>query len=293
MTLCIASRYRNGSIHLVTDSRLNFGSSIDAADTGTKVADIPLRLYSPAAAGSAPLIHHEGVVGVAVVGSQTTTYVVRELLRPILGSLQFAGHLADTSLKGIAEVAAAVLRAVSRETCRILFEKGLGQVILVGWCPEERRGRGFCLSPQVRAASVDVSITELFDSAKHEFFGSGAEEARALSNSHPAWLGYNIVRAVCEDANVPSVGGAVQFGLLEDTDFRVMGVRDYLLNHDLREIYTAFYLGGVEVYGGENLLGDLGMSVRERFFSPFESEILNWMELGYAGVNSTAHWHRQ
>ena len=69
-----------------------------------------------------------------------------------------------------------------------------------------------------------------------------------------------------------------------------MGIRDYRVNSHLKEIYTAFYMAGVELYGGQNLLGDSGFAVRSAFLNAFEADILSLMNQGYAVVNSDAHW---
>ncbi|MGD0265296.1 MAG: hypothetical protein ABSD47_10175 [Candidatus Methylomirabilota bacterium] len=289
MTLCVVWRPKGGVIQVAADSRVSFGS--DAADVAVKVTALPMRLYHATPHGSDELrLAYERILGLAVVGSLPTTYIAKELLQGVLGSLQFAEGIADISMNGVARVVATVFRSVSRDVCRAIFERGRGQLILVGHCLEHRTGRAFLLSVETTSGKVDVEISELLTSNNYAFFGSGASAATALHAANPDSPGYRIVRAVCDDPAVPSVGGNIQFGILDSEDFRVMGIRDYRVNSHLKEIYTAFYMAGVELYGGQNLLGDSGFAVRSAFLNAFEADILSLMNQGYAVVNSDAHW---
>lgn len=288
MTLCAVMRH-GSHIHVATDSRLSFGKV--SADVCIKVMALPLHLFHATPAGrQQPVLAHSRILGVVTVGSLATTYVAKELLGSVLSSLQFADGLADISMAGITDVCARVLRSVSRDVCAAIFNEGRGQLVLVGECVITRSARAFVLSVSAPPTGVDVTVAEILTDSPAAFFGSGKNAAQAAYTHEPDLFSYQIVRAVCNDPRVPSVGGHVQFGILESGDFRVMGIRDYQVNEARKEIYTGFYIAGVEVYGGNDLLGDSGFALQKGFLSPFESEILEFECRGYAGVASQAHW---
>jgi hypothetical protein len=252
---------------------------------------LALHLYHSRAAGEArPQLFQSRVLGVATVGSLTTTYVAKELLEAVLSNLQFAEGVTDISMAGIAEVCAQVLRSVSREVCRAIFDKGQGQLVLLGHCLVSDSPRVFLLSVTTAATGVDVAVEEILTENGERFFGSGAKAAsRHLTNSTDVFP-YQVVRAVARDPSEESVGGNVQFGVLDGPDFRIMGIREVDANDELKEFYIGFYIGGLEIYGGASLFGNSGYAFSNSFLNPFEREIDDLYRRGYAPVNSKAHW---
>jgi hypothetical protein len=258
---------------------------------GVKLMPLALRLYHAASAGEAqPRLAHSRVLGLATVGSLATTYVAKELLEAVLSNLQFAEGLTDISMAGIAEVCARVLRSVSREICAAIFEQGRGQLVLLGHCLVRDVPRVFLLTIAVSGTGVQVEIEEILSENGERFFGSGAEAAVRHLQSSTDVFPYQVVRAVARDPSEPSVGGNVQFGVLDSPDFRIMGIRDFETNEDLKEFYTGFYLGGLEIYGGRSLFGDLGFAFAKSFLNPFEREIDGLIRRGYTPVESKTHW---
>ncbi|HEX8674027.1 MAG TPA: hypothetical protein VF710_19165 [Longimicrobium sp.] len=216
--------------------------------------------------------------------------MAKELLEAVLSNLQFAEGLTDISMAGIAEVCARVLRSVSREICAAIFEQGRGQLVLLGHCLVRDVPRVFLLTIAVSGTGVQVEIEEILSENGERFFGSGAEAAVRHLQSSTDVFPYQVVRAVARDPSEPSVGGNVQFGVLDSPDFRIMGIRDFETNEDLKEFYTGFYLGGLEIYGGRSLFGDLGFAFAKSFLNPFEREIDGLIRRGYTPVESKTHW---
>jgi hypothetical protein len=288
MTLCAVWR-RNHQIQIATDSRLSVNGA--GADVCVKLMPLTLRLCHATKAGEErPQIAHSRVLGVATVGSLTTTYVVKELLEAVLSNLQFAEGLTDISMAVIANVCARVMRSTSREICAAIFDKGLGQIVLLGHCLAKEMPRVFLLTVTTGDIGVDVAVEEILVEDGMRFFGSGALAAEQHINRSTDVYPYQVVRAVARDSSVPSVGGNVQFGVLDGPDFRVMGIRDFKKNDVLKEIYVGFYIAGLEIYGGSSLLGDLGFAFARSFLSPYEHEIIDLMDSGYNLVETRAHW---
>ena len=70
----------------------------------------------------------------------------KEFLEQVLAGVQFAGHLADTSLAGIVGAMTPMLQLLAKDVCAVLFEKGQGDIIVVGNCPVTQTGRAFRIS---------------------------------------------------------------------------------------------------------------------------------------------------
>ena len=72
-----------------------------------------------------------------------------------------------------------MLQMLAKDVCSILFEDGLGEIIIVGNCPITRTGRAFKISIVCDVhAGVQATASELFNGPHKEFFGSGARRAR-------------------------------------------------------------------------------------------------------------------
>lgn len=291
MTLCALWR-RGQQIQVATDSRLNW--NVSRADVGVKLMALPLHLYDPVPQGEPgpPRLAHSRILGLATVGSLETTYIAKELLETVLSSLQFAPGLTDISMEGIANVCARILRNVSREVCAVLAKDGQGQLVLVGRCLETDRSRVFLLTVVAPMTGVDVTVEEILTENGSRYLGSGAAAAEKWSLETGEIFPYQLVRRVANDPDVPSVGGNVQFGVLDTPDFRITGIRDYTVNHARKEFYVGWYLGGLEILGdGERaLLGDTGFHFSRAFLNPFEGDIAALLHRGYRIVPSASHW---
>lgn len=290
MTLCVVTRHKQ-QVQVATDSRLNWG--ISNADIGVKIMTVPLRLHPPKAEGNHARSQPEysRTLGLAAVGSLPTTYVAKELLGSVLSSLQFVPGATDISMSGIAEVCARILRNVSREICRALFADGTGQLVLVGRCLITEQSHVFVLTVENNGEDLDVLVEEFTDEDAPLFLGSGAAAARRAASRHSIFA-FDVVREVAANEEVKTVGGNVQFGVLEakEPDFRVTGVRDYRVNHARKEVYLAFYMGGLEIMGGASLLGDINYAINTSYLNPVRREVDRLVERGYLIVPSTTNW---
>ncbi len=290
MTLCIAWKDSKGSIYLASDSRISIG--FGSTDVGVKVMSLPLRLYESTPAGaSSPTLTHRRELGIAVIGSLTTTYIAKELLQNVFAGLQYAEGVADESFASMVELGASLFRQLTHDVCRLLFSNGLGKLVMVGYCPVERCGKAFVVSIDASSYPVQATQTELFTSQAFEFFGSGRTAAISLhqQNSH-ALSPYQLVRGVIAAKAIESVGGAVQAGILDSEDFRVVGVRDYRQNDSLKEMSIGHFLGGQEIVDGPLQFSSKGFVVSSPFLDPFQSEIDALFSQGYSPVSSTDHW---
>jgi hypothetical protein len=288
MTLCALQR-QNQQVWVATDSRLTWRGRSVPADVGVKLMPLVLRVYGAVEAGSnaPPTLLHTRVLGLATVGSLVTTFVAKQLLEAVLSSLQAAGHLADLSMRTIAEVCAKVLESVSRDVCNAIFEDGTGQLVLVGKCLETHHPRVFVLRVPEAGGGKVVEIEEVLQENGVLYLGSGREAAEAINPT--GWL-FDTVQKVADDPEVPSVGGNVQFGVLSEDDFRIMGVRAVKVNHDLKEFYIGYFVAGLEILGGDAFLADRGLILRGSFLNPIDPQVRELLMFGYMPVRSMEHW---
>lgn len=152
------------------------------------------------------------------------------------------------------------------------------------------QARVFLLTVVAPPTGVDVTVEEILTEDGTAFFGSGASEAERHSHQSGQVAPFHVVKAIADDPHVPSVGGNIQFGVLDSEDFRITGIRDYKVNEELREVYVGFYLGGLEILGGSSLFGNSGFAFNKPFLIPFEREIHGLLDRGYTDVDSTRHW---
>ena len=291
MTICAVTRVGT-SIQLATDSRLSWGKVLSSADIGVKIMSLPLTLIPPtdAATGVTPP-GSTTVLGLAFTGSSTTSYVAKDVLGSIFSALQYAEGVSDISLSGIAALSAAILERISRDVCQAIFESGVAELILVGWCPVQQAARAFRLGSTSPNEPFAITYTEILLDDDWAFYGSGTTDARLIHQQHPTWQGYRVVHHLSHEGNVSSVGGPVQIGLVEDHHFAVKGVRDFRVDHTRREVFVGFFIGGVELLGANDPFGDSGMVTRKSFIAPFEHDINELLDQGYNLVDSTAHWN--
>lgn len=250
-------------------------------DTAIKVMTLPITIYEAGRQPfSDPLVRQ--VLGLGVVGSFLTTYTVKETLQDVLSSLQRVPGYTDISLAAVVELISGVLQAIATGVRSVLRDKGGGQLILVGHCPVEMRGRAFVLSARSDESGINLESRELFGSTDVEYFGDyrATTAAETLRADVPGISGWEVLKRVRADPQVRSVGGHLQYGLLDSADFRVLGVYDYEVDHDARELYAGFYIGGVE-YRRDLNRTDSSLFVSHAFLIDQRDEINALLEAGY------------
>lgn len=285
MTLIALWHPESGSLQVASDSRATFDCSF--ADIAVKITEIDLRIFASTPAGSPedfePDLLIERTLGLSVVGSLTSTLTCASVLRPILGGLQIAEGLTDYSLVSVAKIVGAVFERVAKEVCQAIFEKGEGAIVLIGKCPLSGDVAAYKITVDSRTGALASSVERLPVGTRPIFLGSesGRQAAENLLARNPKLIGFRVVRQVCDDENVSSVGGNVQFGAVDGDDFRTWGVHEFEVDDASRIVRTGFFVAGVELFGPNDALSNLGFVPRHPFVSPFRPDIELLIRRGY------------
>ncbi len=274
MTLVVAWR-DNSDIHLAADSRLSFGQGAAPADVGAKITVIEMRVSGPTPAGTTgPTWTTARHLGLAVVGSLTTAAVLQATLTSVLGSLSAVGNV--ITMDDVSSIVEQLFQHVSQAVCAAIFNQGRGELVLVGWCDGQRMNRAFLFQIDANAFPIQVTRSEVLRSNKIEYRGSGSAAALA-QHGNPL----QVLKAVILDPNIPSVGGAVQYGRLRGCDFRLLMVRDYNPDDSSKTVEVAFFLHGLPLLGTATPALPAGYSVSGTAIDPFCSDINALLARGY------------
>jgi hypothetical protein len=283
MTLVALWKDRSGVLHLASDSCVSFGAS-PPANVGVKIAVVDVAIFGPTPEGGVEPHLMDYRIGIATIGSVVTTHTAVATLRHSLRRLQTVVPVTEVATEELAKVACDVLGAVSAATCQALFEKGLGELILVGHCPKAGVGKAFLIQCPTPATALP-SFSEVELSPRDvRFFGSGSLAAQTLvptgtvaSNFDPL----RTVKAVIDDPAVSEVDGALQYGRLDPHRFEVLAVRGFNANHDNKTIHIYISIGGLEVEPGLGSGASGNLYRRLGFIDPWWQEINRLLDEGY------------
>lgn len=220
MTLAMAWRTHD-AIMMAADSRLNFNGLY--VDQGIKIISTPYRIYGPGDRTSDNIVG-AGDLGLCFAGSAVAALTLCESLRDVLTQMQAAPDYSDTSMDGIVDLLWRTYEVLETDLCAALFEKGLAKVIVAGFCTRQGRQRAFLfdVAPGTYARSKREILLAVGD---NEIIGSGASQARNILPLQPTPRDYlETLTTVIDDPTEPTVGGAVQYGELKASVFRVLGV---------------------------------------------------------------------
>lgn len=274
MTLVIAQK-KNRVISFSSDSRISFERySSSPFDCGIKVFSIPVKIYSPTDSETGgQTLDYDYSLGLAICGSTTNAYTIKESIYEILQNLQHI-PLYPLSMVEIAQLVFNVFKSVSQALLdTLLHEKALCELVLGGYCPNSQKIRVFKFS--AKASAIDP-FTYCYDEILKnegdiEFFGTGRKEAISIFATNNELTPLHIIKQVVKEAKVDSVGGALQYGKFErDNNFKIFGVANCeLVDGHPRDSYQ---LRGMSLYKDELEKGAAGFLVSYTCIMPFEKE---------------------
>jgi hypothetical protein len=240
VTLCIAWRDDEGKVHLASDSRVTVANN-SYEDIAVKVTRISCEIFPP----SSGLVNGGGVqkisLGMAFAGSHLGAYVIKESLVEVLSRLQYVPGVTEISMDKIVKIAFHAYEKLSKKLCSTsVAQNGICEIFLVGFCPKQNIVRAFKLS--TNPLTNVHSCTEILNTgyAGLELSGSGKSAASLQAN-----LKINPLRAlkdVIDDSSRQDVGGSYQYGICENTDFRILC--EYLIDE---EGWPAYMRAGLNI----------------------------------------------
>jgi hypothetical protein len=277
----VAAVWFNGGVpYLGSDSRLTVG--LDHVDTSVKVTAFTMAFLEPSSAGwSSGRAFHRHSIGLCAAGSVAPTMAVKESLRALVERMWAVPGLADLSMETVAEVVAAILHPLWHKAVAALGADEQAVIAIGGWCPVKKRGRAFVLRTDGTTYPAKVVYKEVLPTDPPYYFGSGASEATRVSGDDPQLTPLQVIRRVIDEGRVGSVGGRVQAGVLEGTDFTICTIHDYTVDHRLREVRTGHFLGGLQLMNHEAMPLPDGISILPKSLLPFEQDISAFHSQGY------------
>lgn len=272
MTLVIANKFRN-TISFCSDSRLSFGTS-GYIDFCVKIFSVPVKIQSPTTAETRITSNgYDQKLGLAVVGSFSNAYTVKESIYEMLQHLQYVPGYTDVSMDGIAKLVYKVFNKVTHDLAPILFRNGLCQLILGGYCAKENRIRVFEYSVTL-IPSLTTTLREILISDEMRFYGTGETVAQQAQTQNPSFGPLHILREVVNNGKIESVGGGLQYGEFVNRDFKVFGVQDYRLYADGSFKEYLYTLRGINLYKDEFERDYDGFHIAYTFKTPFVNDIM-------------------
>jgi hypothetical protein len=278
MTLCIAWKDRDG-IHLASDSRISFPSQT-SIDIATKITYLDVKICDPIMHGTTEMkVAYQGRLGIALVGSITSTFSIKESLQSTLDLMQHVPGVANISLDSICDVILKYFEYLSRAACESLGDKGRGLLIVTGYCPDKKTVRAFEISLDCSAYPIKGIKTELFIGNNVSMFGSGKKRAEDIRKNNPQFSNFQLLRSVIHDKSEKSVGGGIQYGIATEKDFIIKGVQDYQVDDKQKKVRVGFYLRGIEMLNSE--FSTLNFHINKPYIMPFYKEIDGLINQGY------------
>jgi hypothetical protein len=221
VTLCIVWNDA-GNIHFASDSRGTAGgNTIDAV---IKVLRIPYRISGAAFPGETPPVLAEGEIGMAAAGATLIAMMTKEALVELVRNMQgVQGH----NTFGMDEIASFLFQGF-KEICGRFHTMGTAgdtSVIIAGHCAATRRLRSFKME-HVWALQEQFCTEVLTNHGDVEYLGVGIPIAAGHLLGQPLTQRtmLSAMQAVIDDPSVPGVGGNIQYGSFNGSNFVVSGV---------------------------------------------------------------------
>lgn len=274
MTLCLAWK-TSGNIHFASDSRItikkpNVNKHIDV---GIKLFSVPVKIKSPINDDTGKqTLDYDHSIGICFAGYTTNAYILKETVYEVLQRLQTTTHN-ELSMEDIAKVIVKFYEHISRKLGEELYEDSLTEFFLTGFCPKNKVLKTYKFEIEEAVHPLRAIYNEILVNKEIEFLGSGRVAAEKLIHENPNRDPLKLLRTVCQDENIPSVGGNIQYGdFNRNNDFRILGVDDYeIIDGNL--LKRKLLLRGTQLYEGDLAFNFNDLHISYTFIQPFEQEI--------------------
>lgn len=275
MTLCIAWR-KGGKIKFASDSRVSLDDE-HYADIGIKIMQIPVKIKNPTPVQTGiEDVVYEYTLGMCYSGDTTNALLIKETIAEVLQNLQLHPFYTDFSLKGISRVITKFLENTSNHLKSGLDWDSDIEFMIGGYCPSIENVTVFKFQLVEYDDHYETICDEVLqDEDDIEIMGSGRESAEYLIDELNIKAGKSllkVIRDVCANDSIPSVGGYLQYGHFENNNFKIFGVQDYKIHPDGEFEYIYAYRGSV-LYKDKFEADESDYHIATTFITPFEDEI--------------------
>ena len=256
MTLCMVWRTED-DVHFCSDSRVMV-SGDSYADVAIKVLALPVNIYSPRNSSGVRSLDYAGEIGMCFAGSVLSSLFLKEAIAELLKGLQYAPGHTDISMDGLARFIFNAYKNISTNICQTAIgPRGIACIVVSGMCPLANTLRTYILKTNEQNNHSCKEI--LTEPGQYGVIGSGKRRARSLLPERPKSRDFlEALKAVADDEEVPSVGGAVQYGHFQGQKFKCCGIIEF-------DGTVRYWRGGLDV-NGEGFIGGYGNFVPEFSF---------------------------
>ncbi len=245
MTLCIATK-ENNKIRFLSDSRLTFTDSMG----NKKYSDIGIKVIkSKVIRTNSNNERIENNIGLCFAGHSNAIYTIKDSIVETLGNLQYAEGLTDLTFESIIKVIQYTFKQCAQSLIDVLSKEGRFEVIVGGFCFVKRDFLVYRLYIPLPVDFDDIKVKyeEILKEESKFFVGSGSDKAKQVYDENKKLCGYDILKAVIESEEIKSVGGDIQIGEFNQTEFTIKGVAQF----DSKNQITKFKLRGLDMYNDE------------------------------------------
>lgn len=251
------------------------------ADFAPKLFSIPVRVKASDAEDGSPRYYLDQRIGIAVTGSFFSAQATVGILPEICGRLLGIPGETDISLRGFVSAIASVYARVARQVGEILYDKALGQILVLGHCPKAAEDQVWRIELAVEPTGITPKVYPVAFGPTAVFFGSGAPAARQLAKDQPKMEPFRIVKKLCEDEQLLDVGGNIQFGAVPARDFEIFAIQEHRMDDSSGAVNTGIFLAGVELLRRDDEWIEHGLYPAPSILRPFLPDIRFLEQRGY------------
>jgi len=245
MTL-IAIKRDKETVSFASDSRISFGED-GYFDKGIKIFSVPLKIRGLPKTKEEIRNHvyeYEYDYGLAVVGSSTNAYTIKDSIVEILPNIQYLTNLSNFSIYAIGDLVLDVYRKVSHDLTAIMREKGHCEIILGGYCIFSKKIKILRFYHIRNENNIEYQFEEILSQNGMIFFGSGKTLAKEILSKNPSFSSLQIIKKVIISKNEKTVGGPLQYGFFAKNNFQVTGVWEKYIDHAGNSVKVLKYRRG-------------------------------------------------
>jgi hypothetical protein len=280
MSLCIAWRDANNVLHISSDSRLSFSEN-NSIDLCPKIVRFPIKIYSPNMENEPSKLLYQFEYGFGFVGSFVTSFILKESIFDILNSLQCIPGITDISMENICNTIQKFFEIIAKDICEQLAKKGISEIIIIGFCPKDKKQKSYSLTIDASGYPLKTNLEEILHKPEVLFFGSGRKKAEEIFKESPDYHLLKILKLAINDDNTRTVGGGLQYGRMENNNFKIFGIQDYIVNDEQKNVNVFFHLRNIRLYQETLAFETDNYIYNQKFLLPFKSEIDEYIKKGY------------
>lgn len=275
MTLCLAWRFGH-NVAFATDSIV--GTSLGREfDVAIKLFAIPVlvRGSTDAVSGRSNVVYSRTIALSCSAENAAVATVFKDAFASICSNLQRLDERPNLPFREIVEVAVRIYEKVGAKARAGYEIKSLPDVLMGGWCDEQKRVRVFKLVAPREDTDTPIISERLLAPGPYDFqaIGSGTDAYCSLAVARRAEDGVSPLKMLrwfkemIDSKKVESVGGTIQYGEFMEGDFRIRGIVYPPANETSRG--ARFILGTLDVEDLRAGSDELGLHITGNFADPF------------------------